>query len=234
MSNFRVRVTRILAAWAVLIVAGVFGVFACQKGVDLISKSVGQSVPKIEKRDYVEIASDETHSLEELKKAYPPQLLPSSETAPGGSGQLYESSGVSVSPDDAKNITETINGFLKEWETFAPGDDSLDSKISSFVFQDSDPTIGFRGEAGDAQGVCLEAVRCRMGTTWPDGTEPVLLLKEKGPGWVLVQGWGMVLYTGSDVDLVGRYASRRYGFLLEQRQGKWGLVRAVAETGRVI
>lgn len=165
------------------------------------------------------------------------------EAVPGSMGERYSAPALALLPNktgypemkkvisspDTEEVRAVVERFLREWETYKPGDISYDRRISGFVSPERRASVLARTDAVDPPGACPEAF-CDRGSRWfEQDFERSSFLIDSNPEEAYFVAYGAVIYGNKDVQESS--ASRSYGLLLRKSpQGKWLVERVAAES----
>ena len=211
---------------------------ACQKAAEEIGNIAENSISSGgQQSDYknIEATAWQDRGYEQWEKAFPSSLPPEEgELTLSVQGPITVVPGVSLPPSEARDVARTVSGFLREWETFTPRSSDIADRIEPYSSPGRSQKLASRAEAGGRWGVCAREDNCVSSSTWLEETAPIITVVAGGGDWVLVRAQGLVRYSGPDTSLSGQVSERRFGLLLRQTSGRWGVSRAVAVNGDII
>lgn len=134
-----------------------------------------------------------------------------------------------ISSPGIGEIRRAAEKFLREWETYKPGDTSYDLRISKMISPERKSAIISRVDAVDPPGVCPEA-SCKTGSRWfEQDFQRSSFLIDLTPEEAYLVAYGAVVYGNEGAQESS--ASRSYGLLFRKgSEGEWLLERVAAES----
>lgn len=230
MKIFRYQAAKIIIP--LLIVAGIFLFVALSGG----SNPPGKDNVKVERipdpeaqgENYSLQIADIPQTFEERRLAPAAALLPTRAGYP-------EASPASISDSERKDILLATEQFMKEWETFRPGDlesGKYQKQIRSLAYPASLDRLSGREDASDPPGVGAQG-SARLESRWlsvPGFSRSAFVID-----WTPVEAYlvlyGAVRYSGN-LPTEGGVKEKAYGVLLRKVGGRWLVERASSEPIR--
>jgi hypothetical protein len=142
----------------------------------------------------------------------------------------------SVPADERKAIARTVDGFLKNWETYYPGSwqdfARYKDSFAPYAVADAINSLGDRVDNHQPPRVCPRPT-CTVGSEWdfPQTYDAMTVRSFEGDkAWVTTAG-PVILRAFSDEDpFTNTRYLRSYGILLEKQGSRWLVTRAAADT----